>query len=1132
MKCPDCQSENPKSAKFCVECGNKLEMKCPKCGFGNSPSFKFCAECGYKLDHPYEPEPKDQSFDQKLEKIQRYLPKGLTEKILSQRNKIEGERKQVTVMFCDMEGFTALSEKLGPEEAYSIMDQVYRILIQNVHKFEGTVNEMTGDGILALFGAPIALEDAPQRAIQSAIAIHREMAKFSEKVFSINRSLVIKMRIGIHTGPVVVGTLGNDLRVEFKAVGDTVNLASRVEEIAEPGTTYVTKDTFTLTEGLFRFENLGDRAFKGKYKPIKIYRVLAPSTRRTRFDVSSELGLTPFTGRQRELGLLLDGLERTKEGRGQIFSIVAEAGLGKSRLLYEFRKAIATDNVTLLEGRCLSYSRNVAYHPVIDILRSNFRISESDEDFDIREKVKQGLKLLNVDEAVSLPYILDLLSVKDSGIDKLSISPEAKKARTLEALNQIVLKGSKRRPLIVAIEDLHWIDKSSEDSLSYLLDVISEARVLLIFTYRPEFIHTWGGSSYYSQLKLVRLSNRESLEMVIYLLDSQNIDANLEKLILDKAEWNPFFIEEFVRSLKDLGMIEKKDDTYHLKEDLKKLAIPSRIQDLIMARVDLLPENVKEVLQVGSVIGREFRQNLLKEVIEISEQDLLFHLSHLRNSELLYQRGIYPQSSYIFKHALTQESVYQSLLKSTRQRYHRIVAEILEDQFPEVTESQPEQLSRHFSAAGLAEMAVPYCQKAGEIAIRRSANVEAVEHLSEGLGLLKTLPENDERNLTELSLLITMGSPLIAIRGWGAPEVEKTYLRAKNLCMKIGKTSQQFSVLRGLWHHYIVKADYKTSAELSEQLMQIAQNLNEKTYLLGAHRARGSDLYWLGDFKNSKYHLEHVVSLYETRHHNLAHLWWTDPKIHGLGILSNVLWYLGYPNQALNKSIESLTLAHELSHSYSLVVALGFATYLFGFSLRNFSKAKELIETAIQICIEQKFPFLLANGNIYRSWVLGIGKNDETVIPKMRQSISATRATGTAGGLTYRLLALTEVYAHVGRLDEAMQTLEEVESFLNKTGERFREADLYRLKGEFLISKSTDRINDAETYFHKALTIARRQQAKSLELRAAMSMSRIWQSEGKIEEARGLLSEIYSWFTEGFDTADLIDAKALLEELS
>ena len=379
MKCSQCAFDNKSGKKFCVECGTKLALKCPECDSEIEETEKFCGECGHNLTTPHEPTVKELSFDEKIDKIQRYLPKGLTDKILSQKSKIEGERKQVTVMFCDLKGFTSLSEELGPEEAYDIVDQIYELLIHKVHNYEGTVNEMTGDGIVALFGAPIALEDAPQRALRSAMAIHREMSRFSDRLKQEKESLpTLKMRVGIHTGPVVVGTVGNNLRVEFKAVGDTVNLASRMEGMAEPGATYVTEDTFKLTEGFFRFEALGEKEVKGKKEPVKVYRVIASYTRRTRFDVSAERGLTPLVGRERELELLLDGFERAKAGRGQAFSIMAEAGVGKSRLLYELRKAVSNEDVTFLEAKCLSYSRGVAYHLIIDGLKANFNIGEVD----------------------------------------------------------------------------------------------------------------------------------------------------------------------------------------------------------------------------------------------------------------------------------------------------------------------------------------------------------------------------------------------------------------------------------------------------------------------------------------------------------------------------------------------------------------------------------------------------------------------------------------------------------------------------------------------------------------------------------------------------------------------------------
>jgi predicted ATPase/class 3 adenylate cyclase len=735
-----------------------MEFHCPNCEAITPATGKFCQECAYDLRKPKTTPPKDLSFDEKLTKIQRYLPKGLTEKILSQRDRIEGERKHVTVMFCDMEGFTPLSEMLGIEDAYTIMDQVYEILIHKVHEYEGTVNEMTGDGIMALFGAPVALEDAPQRAIRSSLAIHREMAKFSDQLKQEKKDIPpVKMRIGIHTGPVVVGTVGNDLRVEFKAVGDTVNLASRIEGQARPGTTYITEDTFKLTEGLFRFEALGQREVKGKQEPINAYRVIAPSTRRTRFDVSAERGLTPLAGRERELELLLDGLERAKAGRGQAFSITAEAGVGKSRLLYEFRKAVAHEDLTFLEGRCLSYSRAVAYHPLIDILKANFDIHEGDGDFEIREKLKSGLKMLGADEATTLPYLLELLAVKDSGIDKIPMNPEAKKDRIVEAFKQIALKGSEIRPLILAYEDLHWIDKSSEELLKYVLESIAGAKVLMLFTYRPEFVHTWGARSYHSQIMLNRLSNRESLMMVSHLLGTQELDRDLEEFILEKTEGVPFFIEELIKSLKDLKIIEKENNRYRITKDIKEVTIPATVQDVIMARVDSLPEETKGLLQTISAVGRESSYDLIKRITGLTEPELLPQLSVLKDSELLYERGIYPQSTYVFKHALTQDVAYDSLLLKRRKEIHGKIGEDIEALYPDRLEEYYELLAYHYGRSANADKAVKYLDLANQKAARLNAMEEAETYFDKAMALLDALPETLENRQRRISLLVNQG---------------------------------------------------------------------------------------------------------------------------------------------------------------------------------------------------------------------------------------------------------------------------------------------------------------------------------------------------------------------------------------
>ena len=718
-------------------------MKCPKCQTENPETRKFCRECGFGLALPSEPLPKELSFDEKLEKIQRYLPEGLTEKILSQREKIEGEKRQVTIMFCDMKGFTPLTEKLGPDETFSLMDQVFEILIHKVNDYQGTVNEVRGDGVLAFFGAPIALEDAPQRAIRSALAIQREMTRFNDKIKSGKDIPSVLLRIGINTGPVVVGTVGNDLRVHFTAMGDTINLASRMEHIAEPGTIYITEDTFKLTEGLFWFEALGAKEVKGKDQPMNVYRVIAPSTRRTRFDVSAERGLTPLVGRERELELLLDGFERSKEGRGQAVSIISDAGVGKSRLLYEFRKAVINENITFLEGRCLSYSRNVAYHPIVDVLRANFDIQDNQMHQAIRKKVGRSLQFLKIEEATTLPYLLELLSVRDSGLDKISMNPETRKAQTLEALKRIVLRGAEYRPLIIAIEDLHWIDKSSEDALKDLLESISAAKIFLIFTYRPDFVHTWGSRSYHSQLTLNRLSNRESLSMANHMLSTSHIDQGLEELILQKTEGIPFFIEEFIRSLKDLGVIERDGLQCRLSRDIGKFTIPATIQDVIMTRVDNLPEGAREVLRTGSVIEREFNHDLIKRLSGLPEQKLLSHLALLKDSEILYERGIYPESTYIFKHALTREVVYDSILRSKRKQLHKKIGSTMEESYKENLYDHYGVIAGHFIAGEIYEKGAGYSRLEAKKYQKAGLFKDAIENQKRCINCLERLPQKE-----------------------------------------------------------------------------------------------------------------------------------------------------------------------------------------------------------------------------------------------------------------------------------------------------------------------------------------------------------------------------------------------------
>ncbi|PQP35458.1 hypothetical protein C6A37_02405 [Desulfobacteraceae bacterium SEEP-SAG9] len=940
MKCPKCQFDNREGAAFCLECGEKLELKCPQCGKALPPLAKFCDGCGHNLTLPSEPAPKVLSTEEKIEKIQKYLPKGIAEKILAQRDRIEGERKQVTVMFCDMEGFTGLSEKIDPEEVYSIMDQVYEILIHKVHDYDGTVNEMTGDGIMALFGAPIALEDAPQRAIRSAYAIHREISRFNDKIKKEKEGVPpIKMRIGIHTGPVVVGTLGNDLRVEFKAVGDTVNLASRMEGLAEPGTTYVSDDTFKLTEGFFRFEALGEREVKGKEEPVKVFRVIAPSTRRTRFDVSAERGLTKFVGRERELELLLDGFERSKAGRGQAFSITAEAGVGKSRLLYEFRKAVINEDIIFQEGKCLSYGSGVAYHPIIEIMKANFDIVEGDIDFEVSEKLKRGLNILGVDEVSTLPYLLELLSIKDSGIDTISLSLEARKERIIEALFRIIIMASQIRPLIMAIEDLHWADRSSESVFKTLLENITGARVYLIFTYRPDFVHAWGTKSYHSQITLNRLSTRESLTMAYHLLDTEDIDANLEDLILERTEGVPFFIEEFIKSLKDLNIIERKNSKYQIAKDIQDLSIPSTIQDVIMARVDSMPEGAKELLQIGSIIEREFSYGLIKKVSGLSERDLLSRLSVLKDSELIFERGIFPETVYIFKHALTQEVVYNSVLTRKKKQLHEEIGNAIERLYKDSLDSHYGILAEHFITSENYEKGDEYCRLEAKKTGKAASLPEAIIYGKKRIVCLEKLSQTTDIKKKIIDARVILGLYYNQLNH--DVEAKEAIEPIVDLAVELNyiKRVSQIYTLLGVYnmHH---KEDLDQAFKYLEDAIKIADGINDNLSYFMAN-------YWLGiarwyncEFDKSLYHFEKTLEINKATNT----LW-------GAAISKGHIGFMVYDWQGRNDlgyqtCAEATRMAEESGDILSKAVVYtcyGFSCYCKGF----FKEAEEYLIKAI-----------------------------------------------------------------------------------------------------------------------------------------------------------------------------------------
>jgi tetratricopeptide (TPR) repeat protein len=653
--------------------------------------------------------------------------------------------------------------------------------------------------------------------------------------------------------------------VEFKAVGDTVNLASRMEGMARPGTTYVTQETFKLAEGLFQFEALGERKVKGKKESVKTYQVIGPSTRRTRFDVSAARGLTPFLGRERELELVLDSFEHAKTGRGQAISIVAEAGVGKSRLLYEFRKAVSSEDAVFLEGRCLSYSRGVTFYPIVDILKANFDIREGDRDQEIKEKVKKGISLVKADEKLTLPFLLELFSLKESGIDKYSLSPEGKKDRIMESVKRLTLEGSEIRPLILAYEDLHWVDKNSEDLLKNILDSISGAKILMIFTYRPEFVHTWGGRSYHSQITLNRLSNRESLAMLAYLLGTAEIDRELADLVLERTEGIPFFIEEFTKSLIALNVIARQDNKYcltgeGLERDFQVVSIPSTIQDVIMARVDSLPESAKETLQIGSVIGREFNSALIKRLTDLSEQKLLSHLSVLKDAELLYERGIYPETTLIFKHALTQEVVNNSILTKRKKNLHVQTGNAIEEIYKDNLHAYCSILAEHYIAGENYEKGAEYSKMASKKSEKSASMNDAIGYANKRIFCLERLPVTEDMQKKIIDARTALGLYFIQLN---YPTASKEAVAPIIEVAQMIGYKRRLSQIYAIMGHYEFQTaeNYTKALSYLEEALKISQEENDILSLFFANYCLGLALFLSCEFEKANEHLEKALEI-------------------------------------------------------------------------------------------------------------------------------------------------------------------------------------------------------------------------------------------------------------------------------
>jgi class 3 adenylate cyclase/tetratricopeptide (TPR) repeat protein len=745
MKCPKCEHENPDDAKFCIECASPLEFHCPNCGALTPATGKFCKECAYDLSEQKETPPID--FNQP----QSYTPKFLADKILNNRSSIEGERKLVTVLFADVANYTSIAEKLDPEEVHQIMDGCFKMLMDKIHGYEGTVNQFTGDGVMALFGAPVAHEDHAQRACYAALSIQKAIGEYGKKLKE-DRKVDFRMRIGLNSGWVIVGSIGDDLRMDYTAVGDTTNLAARMESMAQPGTILGTGYTQKLARDFFQFESLGTVQVKGKKEPVDAYELKKASEVETRIEAAAAKGLTKFAGRKNSMSALMEAYDKAKSGSGQVVGVVGEAGVGKSRLLIELKNMHPKDEYIYLEGRCLHYGGSMAYLPIHDILKSYFDIKEKDQEPVIKKKMEE--KISHFDERLKggLPPFKDLLSIRVEDDKYLQLEPAAKKIRTFEAIRDLLVCESENKPVVFVVEDLHWIDNLSEEFLNYLIDWLAGTHILLILLYRPEYTHQWGSKSFYSKIGVDQLTTQSSAQLVQNILEGGEVVPELRELILNRAGGNPLFVEELTHSLLENGSIQRQDHQYVLTKQVSDIEVPDTIQGIIAARMDRIEDSLKRILQVASVIGREFAYRILQTIMGMREE-LKSSLINLQGLELIYEKSLFPELEYIFKHALTQEVAYNSLLVKRRKEIHEKIGNAIEELYPDRLEEYYELLAYHYMKSDNKQKAVEYLDLANQKAAKLNAMEEAKSYFEEAMKLLDTLPETKENQERRISVL-------------------------------------------------------------------------------------------------------------------------------------------------------------------------------------------------------------------------------------------------------------------------------------------------------------------------------------------------------------------------------------------
>jgi class 3 adenylate cyclase/tetratricopeptide (TPR) repeat protein len=1037
------------------------------------------------------------------------------------------ERRHLTVMICDLVGSTALSARLDPEDMGAVIDAYQATCARITLSYDGFIADFRGDGIFAYFGYPRAHEDDAERTVRAALEIVAAVMRLETRAGE-----PLSVRIGIATGLVVVGDLGGkgSLR-EHSVVGDAPNIAARLQTLAEPNTIVVAESTRRLLGNLFRLRDLGPHGLKGIGGPVGAWAVEGLSASGIRFKAVRPAGLADLVGREAEMEFLFERQRLAWKGDGQVMLISGEAGIGKSRLAAAVTESLAREPHTQFRYQCSLYHVNSALRPIIEHLE---RAAEFKSDDTSGSRLDKLEALLNKGpsqlEAIA-PLFAALLSIPfGDRYPPLAFSPAQQRRRTLAALLDQFEGYARRQPMLLLFEDAHWADATSLELLDLVVERARRLPIFALVTSRPEFEPPWVGLANVGTLTLARLDRRHAESIATHVSRGRPLPAEVMKQIVAKTDGNPLFVEELTKAVLEAGILVEHADGYRLDGPLPPLAIPATLHDSLMARLDRLV-SVKEIAQIGAAIGREFSYVLIRSVVARDDTALRYVLAELEQAELVYRRGDPPEAVYSFKHALVRDAAYESMLKSRRQQLHGQIARAIEDGFPEVVNSEPEVLARHFTEAGIVASAIDYWLKAGNLALGRSANAEAVKHLRRGIELVQDLEPSPERVRKELDFYLALGPAVAGTKGDAATETARVFARARDLLGDGGTPKEQMTVLWGNYLAHNMRAEHTAAIEVARQSLTLASEHEHPGMSALASRFMGQTLHVMGALVEARVHLERTLAICAANQETIASYrrFGADDQVYSLTFLAATLLLLGYPEQSDVAAEQAVSRARAIGLAFTTVSALIHLASL-GTIGSDPRRALANVDEAIAISVENEFASVDHRARFRRGALLAQGGNAQLGIELMRNAMAVAEANSERNRHTAHLCHLASAHASLGQPDVALGLLDEAVQMAETTSERFFEAELFRLRGTVLFSLG--RKDEGEAALRRALTIARQQQARWWELRAATSLAKYLRDEGRCADACSVLNPVFDWFVEGFDTTDLKDAKVLLDQLS